>query len=416
MRVAAYNGLLSSNLVTLPTPPFTCPSGDCTWDPFSTLAVSSQCVNITDNVSLNCSEGDSPDNSTDYCNFLSINDPTLQSLLNQSTDTDKFFIEAGSPRLYLDVLEPYANMTGFLGVVQWVRALAASGNAFTDRSMNSSTRFEAGRCFFYLSVIEVQAEVNNGVYSERTLQEFTDVQNRPSAPSVMHNGTEFFYLDVFAYDMDYTLIYNPPFASNQPNNSNTFSLTDNMFTQLASLIWSADFVNGMVSVGFSSGAQGVATNRQDSNENILLLYKANNISRAMQNLAQYITTEMRAVDSETLQQEQGNNSLVARQQAVVGTVWTQKQFVTVRWAWLALPAVLLWLTLFLFVATGLKTKNSGVGVWTSSPLTLLFHGRILSDLEGVQLTKLNTAEEMEKVAENIRVKITDNFEGTTEQG
>jgi hypothetical protein len=31
MRASIYNGLLSSNLITLPTPPFNCPTGNCTW-------------------------------------------------------------------------------------------------------------------------------------------------------------------------------------------------------------------------------------------------------------------------------------------------------------------------------------------------------------------------------------------------
>lgn len=348
-----------------------------------------------------------------YCSLVSLNDSTLQSLLNGSTSVNTFYIEAGSPRLYLEVLEPYANMTGLLGVVQWVKALGVVGNSGTSRFINSSTPFEAGRCVFYLSVEEVQAQVNNGVYSEQTLQGFTDVQSRPAAASGIFNGTEFFYLDVFSYDWNETLVYEPPFALEPPNSNNMFTVDFNMFTQLSSLIWASDFLNGMVGVGFSSGAQGLEVASDESNESVLLLYEANNVSRAMQNLAQYMTTEMRAVDSEILEQEQGNTSIVATQQAVVGKVWTQKQFVTVRWAWLALPAVLLGLTLFLFVATCLQTKNSGVGVWTSSPLTLLFHGRVLSGLGDLRLDELNTAEEMDKMAENIRVKVIKKFQGPT---
>ena len=43
-KAAAYNGLFGSGHNTL-TP--YCPSGNCTWAPYQTLAVCSQCVNVT---------------------------------------------------------------------------------------------------------------------------------------------------------------------------------------------------------------------------------------------------------------------------------------------------------------------------------------------------------------------------------
>jgi hypothetical protein len=63
-------------------------------------------------------------------------------------------------------------------------------------------------------------------------------------------------------------------------------------------------------------------------------YQANNLTRVMLNRAQYMTTEIRAIDRNTLQQTQQNPSLVAPQQTITGTVLVQKQFVIVEWAWL----------------------------------------------------------------------------------
>ena len=397
MKVAAYNGLLSSNLGTLPNPPFSCSTGNCTWEPFSTLAISSQCINITDQVSLNCTK-DTPD-----CNLIAPNDPTLQSLLNGSTYNDAFYIEAGPGIRHLPVLESYANMTGFLSLVQWVKArgIGNSGGALNS-GIHPTTPFEAGRCFFYFSVIEVQVQVTNGVYSQNILQEYTQVQNRPSAPTSILNGTEFFFIDPWDYPMSETLVYQPAFAKKPPNSNDTFNVPFETFAQLGSLLWSSDFLNGNVSVGFSSGAQG-------NSENVLLLYEADNIPRAMENLAQYMTTEIRVDDTEILQEEQGNVTFVAAQQAVVGTVWTQQQIVTVEWAWLALPTALLILSIILFTATCLKSnRTDGVGLWASSPLTLFFQGQLSRDLTSLRCSKreLNTAEKMEDAAAGLWAQIT----------
>lgn len=65
------------------------------------------------------------------------------------------------------------------------------------------------------------------------------------------------------------------------------------------------------------------------------------------------------------------------------------------------------MTLGVFIATFLRTSNSTVEVWTSNPLTLLFHGRVLGGLGELTLGKLKMAEEMDSLAENIQVKVTD---------
>ncbi|KAK5329088.1 hypothetical protein LTR70_000924 [Exophiala xenobiotica] len=48
MRSAMYNAIFGfSTNGSLSDPPFSCPTGNCTWDPFLTLGVCSECTNIT---------------------------------------------------------------------------------------------------------------------------------------------------------------------------------------------------------------------------------------------------------------------------------------------------------------------------------------------------------------------------------
>jgi hypothetical protein len=411
MKAATYNGVLSSNLLTLPTPPFSCPTGNCTWDPFSTLAISSQRVNITNLVSLNCTNASYNGTEYQYCNLMAPNDQTLQSLLNGSTSWNPFYIESGIPRNFLPVLESYANMTGFLAMTQWVKA--------HDHYIIANTTFEAGRCFFYFSVIEVQAQVNNGVYLEEILQEYTRSENPPTTPTYTLNITggnpiEFFFQDPFSYNMSSNILYKPLFAKKPPNTNDTFIVPYNIFDMLGSQL-DREFLNGNVDTGTSSGLLG-EDGLGNVNDMVLMLYQANNLTRAMLNMAQYMTTEIRAIDSNTLQQAQQNSSLLAPHQAIAGTVLVQKQFVIVEWAWLALPIVLLILTTFLLLAAFLQTRITRVGLWQSSPLTLFFHGQPRDDFKllGRNEGALNTADGMQKAAAGLRARVTKGNRGAIE--
>jgi hypothetical protein len=408
MKVAAYNGILSSNLIKIPTPPFSCTSGNCTWDPFSTLAISTQCINLTDHVSLNCSM------TSQNCNFVAINDSVLTQMLNGSTSDDGFIIKAGPGTSSVDVLKSYANMTSYLSSVQWVKALGMKNSGVTlYEGINANTSFEAGRCSFYFSVIEVQAQVVNGVYSEQVLREYTDIQYRSAKPYDTVNGTEFFFMDPYAYDFSQTLVFKAPFAEASPNKNNTFTLSFEYFEQLGSLLWFSSFLNGKVYVGITSGEEGSAVGGA-IDDDVLLLYQADNVTRAMYNLAQYMTTEVRAYSSTPLGEAENNATAIDAQQAIIGTVWTQKQFVTVEWAWLTLPAILLILTLLFFIGMCLKTRAAHVGLWASSPLALFFHGKVSEEMNTLRLNELDTAERMKAGAASIWAQINDNVHGGIE--
>jgi hypothetical protein len=133
----------------------------------------------------------------------------------------------------------------------------------------------------------------------------------------------------------------------------------NIFDMLSSQL-DGDFLNGNVDTGTSSGLLG-ENGLGQVNDIVLMFYQANNLTRAMLNMAQYMTTEIQAIDSNTLQQAQQNPSLVAPQQAIAGTVLVQKQFVIVEWAWLTLSIVLLILATFLLPAAFLETRITRVG-------------------------------------------------------
>jgi hypothetical protein len=214
--------------------------------------------------------------------------------------------------------------------------------------------------------------------------------------------------------MSSNILYKPLFAKKPPNTNDTFIVPYNIFDMLGSQL-DREFLNGNVDTGTSSGLLG-EDGLGNVNDMVLMLYQANNLTRAMLNMAQYMTTEIRAIDSNTLQQAQQNSSLLAPHQAIAGTVLVQKQFVIVEWAWLALPIVLLILTTFLLLAAFLQTRITRVGLWQSSPLTLFFHGQPRDDFKllGRNEGALNTADGMQKAAAGLRARVTKGNRGAIE--
>jgi hypothetical protein len=71
MKAAVYGGLLSSEGVSVHTPPFSCPSGRCKWDPFYMLAVEVQSQDAPQLFNLTCDES----NSSESCNVTAIDEP-----------------------------------------------------------------------------------------------------------------------------------------------------------------------------------------------------------------------------------------------------------------------------------------------------------------------------------------------------
>jgi hypothetical protein len=206
--------------------------------------------------------------------------------------------------------------------------------------------------------------------------------------------------------MSSSIVYKPPFAKKPPNTNDTSIVPYNIFDMLSSQL-DGEFLNGNVDTGTSSGLLGEdgAGNLHDI---VLMLYQANNLTLAMLTMAQYMTTEIRAIDSNIDQQVWANPSLVAPQKSIAGTVLLEKQFVIVEWAWLTLPIVLLILATFLLLAAFVQTRLTRVGLWQSSPLTLFFHGRPRGECKppGSDEGALNSADGMQKAAGDLRARIT----------
>ncbi|KAF7526503.1 hypothetical protein G7054_g10757 [Neopestalotiopsis clavispora] len=355
MQSASLIGLMSSNLLSLPDPPFECPTGNCTWDPFSTLAIGSKCLDITDSASLDCSVSE-PD--VDSCVLAAPHDAVLSDALGGNNSSYKGMIMNAS--LADDVVklsdQPFDNLTVLLAMVQWVKA-----HNVTSYHVLPTCTLEASRCAFYVTVQELQAKVMNGVYSEEILQEYTTPE---MTPDQQHGMTGNFWNAVLTPGSP---TFTPPFAGRPPNRNTTFIMDGRAYWGMSSQIYA--LLRGYVGLAASGGPMG-------SDDLMLSLFKADNVTRAMHLMAQSMTTAIRANITNILQAKEGNSQLIAPEEAINGTVWFQQQFVVVRWGWVAFPGVLLVLASVLLVATVVSTHRRHIGFWKTSPLALLFHARL----------------------------------------
>ncbi|KAF1972805.1 hypothetical protein BU23DRAFT_568653 [Bimuria novae-zelandiae CBS 107.79] len=186
---AIYSGLHSSDMISLPYPPYSCPTGNCTWDLFLTLGVSVQCFDDATNYFLNCSQDSTtwPGHSLRSCNMV----------INLTTSNN---YPPSNPLSYLMVYDSYAAFHptsptavdprynssldyGFTGNTETTWTSINAGFASFDwhltrnllifpakysRSsvVTSESITEAGYCLFYIDMQILSAQIQNGLYQE----------------------------------------------------------------------------------------------------------------------------------------------------------------------------------------------------------------------------------------------------------
>lgn len=410
MKAAFRNGLISSNPLSLPSPPFSCPTGNCTWDPFATLAVGTQCEDIKSYVRINCTGDEYSIGSEAVCHFEAPGDADLVKFLNQTSQYTVLLMQSNIPTQKdesFSVLEPYINNTASLGLVEWVKTTE-------DSIIGPTSEFEAVRCDFYLSAREVLPTVVNGAYSEQLLQEVTRPEPVEGLSYTSDDPAEYFLSPFGSYDnVTYRFHSSAAPGADGARREYTFRLNMKEFVALSSQITSGgtDSLHGKVVTGTAGGEpMGPST--------LTMLWQADNVTRAMYNMAEAITTQMRANSTDLLRQERQDASLIAPDQAIDGQVWVQKQIVVVRWAWLVFPIVLLVLAALSLFAAYVETRRKRVGLWQSSPLTLFFHARLVYNgaNEGIvpDAACLDNARAMGMAASQLTARISPHAHGTIE--
>lgn len=151
VKAATYSGLLSKNSPTDPN--VMCPSGDCTWSDYSSLAVCAACQNVTDFLQINCTE--SCEASLPGGAVLSKNSTVLSTNVNFT------------PIIYTNFSNQAHTLGGFQGIA-----------AFDNLSPSRASDISATECMLYMCVHKFHSTVYNGTYSEDVLKTWPDIYNK----------------------------------------------------------------------------------------------------------------------------------------------------------------------------------------------------------------------------------------------
>ena len=371
-----YLGLFG---IANPTQTPYCPSTNCTWSPYQTLAVCSQCADLTDHVNFMQAGKQVPS-----CN------ETIQQGQNCPVALPNGLSLGFPGRATGDYRT--LNASGSLPAV----TLDSVGYALANFSMIQEKfvgNITAIECSLFWCVNTYTARVYNTVFNESLESSWHDASTAQaygyrdpdtSIPTVYYNIT-------------------PPLGGNKSHTNLNRSKADVDkvktqglpfdFLREDYIVLSASLQDSALRTWLGGLLSGNATPYQfpdlASGDAIELFEDQDlkNMTIIFDRLAQYLTVSYR-------------ETAVGSAQAL-GIAWESQTIVRVRWKWLSLPCALVAASLLFLGAAAVESTRARVPLWKSNALALVFHGpRELSEYR-----KRDVAA-MEQSARTLRVRMT----------
>ena len=407
-----YSGFFSSGQPGDSNPSFDCPTGNCTFKPYYTVGICSDCNDITSQVvvSENCNVCRIPDSGYqgDSCTQtlpdvnLTITQCDYDSIVfTSSTDFSPGYSSLQSP-LDLSFLHTY-----FQAMMYSASQKGCPGpNAPYFSESGSCLR--AVECGLYPCTRAYMGEVKGGNFTETLISAYP--MPLASYPFTVDDPYCFYALRLgcvsdngkntlkaqgysIAGGQDW-LQYN---CSSRVQNANT--IPDQCiyeFSYNPAKALGINFEEGFFD-GTLENANVAPTVQLSGAIQLQVLFNSGNntlesINNTMSRVADFLTTYVR---------ENGDNSNSA---SAPRTIFQNETFIRVRWAWFTLPAALALFTLIFFMYTlvGIARHERHTN-WKSSPLALLFHGLDKETQE--RYSRLDDLDEMDEKAKEVNVQL-----------
>ena len=354
-------------------PNLSCPTGNCTFPAFQTLAICSECEDITNALSESCHSVGSggiegPPYAATFCEYSLPNGLKMNKTFGPSTvATNGSLAPVGPLRSPQTVL----NFTRIWSGAPVTAApdpgppydynISVMGKA--NAAALSTKDVAATECFLYWCVNTMQAVVVNGQLSETKIDSWHDkptlqLDDFGSRFPFLSSETETWYLKA---------------PSLKPNDSPS----DFVIARYASQALSDWLVSHLtISTGRDFGDTGVdddyptdPSHREYEKQRLLL---ETNITAMFENLAASMSRNLRSTSIDSQRVSPASQSVVGVGPAS-GTATSWEILISVRWPWLAFPVTLLLIALVFFVLTLLSTSRHKLEVWKLSPFPLIFN-------------------------------------------
>lgn len=357
-------------------PPSTCPSGNCSWPEYSSLAVCNQCKDVTDLLYYQCKNYTEVNDITGVplqraCGWLLNNTLMIGSSITPRTRRTYSYLIMHAVATPQDITingDPHLNSTQFKDVAYPLLDLYV---AYTPGGLDAVRRNETPKmveCLMSWCVQSYRAEHRDGVLNETVISTFMDPTRSRVSEADLQAGKQ-------------------PVVISPPNGNGTFTVSNSTTEALRRKL--------MFSQGTAGGDLTPIANEGTDNDNITSLQGIYNfvmtppydISPGLDQIAASITNSMRRRTNGT--------------ETVTGAAWAPQTFVQIRWVWITLPAVLLIFSFIFLVGTILESARKNVAIWKTSALAVLLHG--LSGDAQHKLDPETPASEVEAAAHNIRM-------------
>jgi hypothetical protein len=365
MVAAISNGMYTAGLEPLGVP---CPTGNCTWPTIPTLAVCSDCRNVTENLTTTC-DGHGP--GVTHCNSTLPNGAYLYGTRNNSLDPVMNVTALNGPSqalVYTNETYPYVLLFNILASERLPRGERGNVSAY--------------ECAIWFCTQAYSISVQNGRVVQSTILTWDVYAN-----NALSQGRQ---------EADFNFSVPPPDIQTRMNiyPNATYSISSKTFLAVyyeLSKLFTGSVVTGPATTTYTSDAmQG--------------LWTSNDPLSWMQNIALSITNHIRSTPTSVDTNGQPLN--FTHGDWYKGTVYGSEAFIQVKWGWLAYPVAILVLSSIFSVITIIHTQGNKVGLWKNNPLALLYCP--LEDSVRDQLShqidkKTCTSEELEVKAKDLNV-------------
>lgn len=364
-----------------------CPTGNCTFPPFQSLAICSTCEDVSQTLIRTCPNG----NDSSYCQFSLPN-----GLKINKTDLADDLLGLVATSGYLDQLQNSTQYGNTFFTFTRIRALHPEDEVNYISTLNNVS---ATQCLLYWCVNTYKAQVTSG-------QLYEEVK-----ASWYSNATEWWFDRRGAMNDERIDLIPPPLA----NHTNSTANPNFTVGYLPSLGISEFLASKLtLSNSYAPGPDGSSFGPDETNnassftnsQDLLRIFRDSDMDRLFESLAKSMTRNIR--DANASNQAMSSDGFTGPLPGVGlanGTASYDHIYVSVRWGWLTLSVALVLLTINFLILTIFQSTRHDVAPWKSSPVPLLFHG--LDDNETQRLRKAKGVVEMERLSKDIRVELKD---------
>ncbi|KAJ9299788.1 hypothetical protein DTO271G3_2672 [Paecilomyces variotii] len=338
-------------------PQYTCPTGNCTWDPMTTFDIRSMCTNITSHLMANCTY------STEY-------NATLCTQSLKSGTSLQYFPSGGAANLMVvnavnTNTETVSNSP--FPVIQYILIKGTNEDPLTGGLVFSefvnNTQFAATECVLQPIVKSFRASVTLGVYKETKSAEWTaiNITNKE-----------------ITEDLKFALTpnWNESYGMKQDQ---TFGMGYEAWSSINTFI--TELFQGKVeaasdTLGFNPTSEGRVYATTDALEAIF--YNRFNESSCKDNdQLSCAISQVTAAMSKTVRDSAFTKNISYQPygpitaNTTVGHTKVVVSYVSVHWEWIILPAMVWAMGALFYISSVWSTHRAQVQTWMNSTLPLL---------------------------------------------